>query len=279
MLGGVSIHVLVALDGSEHALSAARAAIGFAVRVPEVRLTAVHVVNVSAAQGRFLADLAGLMGREPLLVPANVEEAFRRRGQGLLDAFSARCGKAGVSCRTVLDQGSVLERLVHHGSAADLVVAGTRGETTEAYEGHPGTLERVIKRLPTPVLLVPSGPLVVKRLTLAYDGSAGAQAALRVCARVAGWFDAPVSVAWVAAEGARDPTPAAIEALLAEGLRAEVVQAVGEPGEALPVLHERCGGDVLVVAYRGRSGLAGWLLGRVTERLLDNPELALLVTR
>ena len=275
----MSIQVLVALDASEHALSAARAAIGFAVRVPDVRLTAVHVVNVTTAQGRLLGDLASLMGFEPMMVPAKVEHAFRERGQRLLDGFAARCEKAGVPCRTLLEQGSVLERLVFHGSAADLVVAGTRGETTETFEGHPGTLERVIKRLPTPVLLVPKGPLVVKRLTLAYDGSAGSQAALRVCARVAGWLEAQVTVAWVGASGADDPTDEALAGLRQDGLEATVVRGEGEPAEALPVLHARAGGDVLVVAYRGRSGLTGWLLGRVTERLLDHPELALLVTR
>lgn len=278
----MALQFLVALDGSRWSSAAGEVAIALAGRIPqEVQLTALHVITVTHLSGKILKDLAGMLGFEPVVVPASVEQVFRDRGQQLLDRFAEDCAAAGVPCRTVIEQGAVLERVLHHGAAADLVIAGTRGETEATYPGHGGTLERLVKRLPVSALLVPAGGLAISGITVGYDGSDGSQRALRVAGKIGGWTSAPVQVVRVM-DGRRRPGDPLVEAreLLAEqGVQAAVASPAGEPHEVLPAAMMDAGHDVLVVGFRGRSSLARLLLGRVTERLLEDPELGLLVAR
>jgi nucleotide-binding universal stress UspA family protein len=244
-------------------------------------ITALHVITVAPISGRLLQDMAGMLGFEPVVVPPAVEGVWRARGQELLDAFAADCAAAGVECRTVLETGSVLSRVLHHGQAADLVIAGSRGETEALYPGQGGTLERLVKRLSVSALQVPRQGLGFTGITLGYDGSEGARRALRVTARMGDWLKCPIQVVRVL-DGRRrdgDPLVEAINYLGEEGLTAAAVQLEGEAQEVLPVVAERAGHDLLVVGFRGRSSLTRLLLGRVTERLLDVRDLALLVAR
>ncbi len=278
----MALQILVALDGSQWSRAAGAAAITLAERAPEaVQITALHVLTVTHLRGELLKDLAGMLGFEPVIVPASVEGVFRDRGRRILDRFAADCAAAGLSCRGVIDQGAVLERVLHHGAAADLVIAGTRGETEAAYPGHGGTLERLVKRLPVSALLVPAGGLALRGITVGYDGSEGGQRALRVAAKLSGWTGAPVQVVYVL-DGRRrggDPLDEARDLLEDRGIQPKLLSAAGEPHELLPAAMLDAGHDVLVVGFRGRSSMARRLLGRVTERLLEDASLGLLVAR
>ena len=185
-----------------------------------------------------------------------------------------------MPCRCVLEQGAVLERLAHHSNACDLLIAGTRGETEALYPGHGGTLERLVKRLRVSALLVPRGGLALRGLALGYDGSEGSRVALRVAGHLASWLEVPVHVVFArerrrAAASVDD----ALEHLREAGVTVTHSELTGEPAEVLPAAMADAEIDTLVVGFRGRTGLADRFLGRVTERLLHDPELGLLIAR
>ncbi|MCB9758981.1 MAG: universal stress protein [Alphaproteobacteria bacterium] len=280
----MELTILVALDESPWAQAAVETALKLASCSPQtVRLVGVHVVNVTQLTGSLVKDLAGMLGWEPVVVPKKVEASYRARGERLLGAFAERCAAAGVEVRTVLETGAVVDRLAHHAGTADLIVVGGRGETELAYPGQGGgNLERLVRRAPTTVLITPRSPLSFSGITIGYDGSDGAQVALRVTRKLAVFIGCPVRVCYVAdgrrAEGF-DPTDAALAHLTEHGVEATVVRLNGVPHEALPVLTAEAGHDLLALGYRGRSLLGGFFLGRVTERLLGALDIGVIVAR
>ncbi len=164
--------ILVALDGSSWSDAVTRMAIELCRNAPRPpRLTAIHVVSVVRLSGRRLRDLAGFLGFEPVIVPEKVEAFYQKRGKDILGAFAQACDEAGVAHREILEQGNVVERLVHHGDQADLVLIGARGERELSWPGMGGiTVERVVKDLETRVMVVPQDQGPLTGILLSYDG-------------------------------------------------------------------------------------------------------------
>lgn len=80
-------------------------------------------------------------------------------------------------------------------------------------------------------------------------------------------------------EPGHDPSAEGVAALREEGLEAEALVVEGEPAEALPAVALEIGADVLALGYRGRGLLKELLLGRVTERVLAEVDMPLLIAR
>ncbi len=274
--------ILVALDGSPWSEAATRVAIDLcrAAATPP-RLTAVHVVSVVRLSGRRMRDLAGFLGFEPVIVPEKVEAFYRQRGQEILDRFSAACEAAKVPHKVLLEQGNVVDRLVHHGDQADLVLIGARGERELGWPGLGGnTVERVVRGLETRVLVVPrdQGPLT--GVVLGYDGSAGSSKALRATRHLLECVALPVHAVRIG------PVPdgtGPIEEVQRhfEGLPVEVSchHLDGEAREVLVAAAREFDCNVIALGYRGRSIIGDVFLGRVTEWLLRYVPVALLISR
>jgi len=274
--------ILLALDGSPWSDAATRLALQLASGAPEpTRLTAVHVVSVVRLSGRRLRDLAGFLGFEPVLVPEKVETYYQQRGQNMLDSFARACEQAGVAHRQILDQGNVVERIVHHGDQADMVILGARGERELGWPGHGGgTAERVVKALETRVIVTPREQEPLRGIVLGYDGSAGAAKALRATRHLLRCVQVPLHAVHVTASApARDPLDE-VKAHF-EGLEVELHlhRVAGEPREVLVALADQEDCNLIALGYRGRSIIGDVFLGRVTEWLLRYVHQALLVSR
>ena len=248
-----------------------------------VQIDALYVLSVSRRKGRFLEDLSGMMGFEPVLVPEQVEAWYREQGEKLLSSVVERAQDAGHLVKAVWDQGAVLERVLHHASGVDLVVAGVDDDGVVALSGQGEIMSaRFLKSVGTTVLLAPNQSVGFQGICLGYDGSDGAKCALRSTRRLARLLQCPVHVVF-AHDGRQpsdfDPTTGAVEVLQEAGIE---VTARCQNGEASEVLQAECQGqgfDLLAVGYRGRAGLNGRFLGRVTERLAEEMALGLLVSR
>jgi nucleotide-binding universal stress UspA family protein len=274
--------ILVALDGSPWSQAVTRMALGLCRSAESPpRLTAIHVVSVVRMSGQRLRDLAGFLGFEPVLVPEKVETFYRQRGQEILDAFGAACDEAGIPHRCILEQGNVVERLVHHGDQADLVIIGARGDRELAWPGMGGnTVERVVKGLETRALVVPKDQGALTGILLGYDGSAGASKALRATRHLLHFVKLPVHAVCVdSARKGGDPL-AEVQRHF-EGLEVELHlhRRSGEPHEALVAAASDLGCNLLAVGYRERSIIGDMFLGRVTEWLLRYVPVAILVSR
>jgi nucleotide-binding universal stress UspA family protein len=245
-----------------------------------VRLTALHVVSVTRIRGRWVQDLAGLLGFEPVVVPEAVEAHYMERGRRLLAEVEAKAAARGVAVSVVLEQGAVADRLVHHADKADLLVMGSRGETEEQFAGQGGgTAERVLRRVSTTTLVVPRGKSALRGVLLGFDGSDGANLALRATLHLAELCDVPVDVVHVAEQA---PTPDPLDEARADLAHARLrsVQRVGgEPREALPAEAVRLDCDTLALGFRGHSQIKDVMIGRTVEWLAGRVDLAILVSR
>jgi nucleotide-binding universal stress UspA family protein len=133
-----------------------------------------------------------------------------------------------------------------------------------------------------------SAPLVV-----GYDGTAGARAALAEAVRLAGPLDAELVCAFArhvgptgsevqdlaaaVAERGRAVLDEAMEAAEGVTARAELIE--GRPSDALTVLAEREGAQMIIVGSNGEAPLRGILLGSTPYRLLHQCPLPVLVVR
>jgi nucleotide-binding universal stress UspA family protein len=241
-----------------------------------VEIEALHVVGVTQVSGRWIEDMAGLLGFEPVVVPEQVEAFYRHRGQKLLDGVRARATAAAVPARFTLVTGNVADTICAHAASSDLVVIGL--ETEERFPGQGGAVtERVVRKAPVSTLVVPQGMARIRSLALGYDGSDGARRALRSTAHLAELLGADVHVICV---GVSPPDLAdAEEQLRSVGVRVAVHRVDGEPQEALPNEAAKNGCDVLALGYRGRSALKDIFLGRTTEWLVGQVDLGILVAR
>ena len=64
-----------------------------------------------------------------------------------------------------------------------------------------------------------------------------------------------------------------------EGIEVEARAFQGEAVEVLLSAAQQKGHDLLAVGYRGRSTLKGRVLGRVTDRLLEESSVGLMISR
>jgi nucleotide-binding universal stress UspA family protein len=133
-----------------------------------------------------------------------------------------------------------------------------------------------------------SAPLVV-----GYDGTAGARAALAEAVRIAGPLQAEVICAFARhvdprggevadlASAIHERGRAVLEEALrsAEGTTARAELVEGRPADALTVLAEREGAQMIVVGSNGEAPLRGILLGSTPYRLLHQCPVPVLVVR
>ena len=125
-----------------------------------VEIEALHVVGVTQVSGRWIEDMAGLLGFEPVVVPEQVEAFFRDRGKKLLDAVRGRATAANVPTRSTLVTGNVVDTICAHAASSDLVVMGLRGETEERFPGQGGSVtERVPPNVGMYIECLPGPPV------------------------------------------------------------------------------------------------------------------------
>lgn len=272
------MRVIVAIDASRCSQRAVDVAIDLAARRPGVELTAVHIVNVVASSGSFLADLPGRIGFEPAVVSAEVSQQHDEAGRALLAKAKAKGAEAGVEVRTVLDHGAVAERLGHHASHADLIVLGQSGETEERFPGQGGsTVNKVLVDVPSTALLVREEGAPVRRVLLGYDGSTAAAHTVGLVNRLGAESVDELHAVWV---NTGDVTTSPL-ADLPESLQAFhlVTRELDGPGvsEAVVSYAEAAKIDTIAIGFSGASPVRDFLFGRGYETLLRSHQFNLLI--
>ena len=100
--------------------------------------------------------------------------------------FLRHCRIAGVSGEIAVDEGHIARRICERSQWADLIVLRPNHAPPEAAAARFGCgLHTLIRRCPTPLLVVPGAFSALERPLLAYDGSPKAQEALFVAAHLA----------------------------------------------------------------------------------------------
>ena len=136
--------VLVAVDGSDPSLKAARMAADVALRFGS-RLTLVHVVPKLVLP----PDVYGL-------TIAEVEKEHRAYADRLLEKAIETLQEPGLEISTAVLYGSPAEAIAEEGAASDvgLIVVGSRGHGAVARMFLGSTSDRLVHISPKPVLVV-----------------------------------------------------------------------------------------------------------------------------
>ncbi len=138
---------------------------------------------------------------------------------------------------------------------------------------------------------------MIKRILVAYDGSASAQRAFSFALELAEQFHSELIVLAVA----RPPEPATMvettalldsatehferdfaslkEQARSKGMSIETFIAVGHPAEQIVHYAEQREADMIVMGHRGKSRIQQWLLGSVSKRVLSYAPCTVTIVR
>ncbi len=276
--------ILVTLDGSEHAQTAAQYALWIAERLQATAI-GLHVVDVVSIEGSgaFLHDVSGSLGFEPYLdFSSKMRDALQERGRVILEQFLASCNERGVRADTQLVSGIVANEICEQARTADLVVVGHRGVNERFSTGLlGGTTESVTRKCPKPVLVSPIELRPIRRPLLAYDGSQRAAAAMHEAAELVTALGLPLTVLHVGkGDTAADRVVDEARRYLAtHRVEAEYIE---RPGHANEVILETIAAgdhDLLVIGAYGHSRIIEMVLGSTTEYVLRNASVPVFLCR
>jgi nucleotide-binding universal stress UspA family protein len=278
-------HILVPLDGSSLAESSLPHALAIA-GVCGAQVTLMHVLDQASPQA-----------------PVDPGNWYFRKveGQAYLQGISSRLYDLGWQCSTVLDEGQAADCIIRyaHDNQISLIAMSSHGQSGLSGWNISSVVQKVLLRAATSVLIVPAyrsfqadlTGLYYQRVFAPLDCSRRAEVVLPLAAKLAGRQGVTLKlVHMVARPGMPSHLPLSkienelIEQvvrrnqreagrylenvcarLAGEDLAVETCVQVSEnPIEALHVLVEQEGADLVVLSAHGSSGCPRWPYGSVT---------------
>ncbi len=178
--------ILVALDTSSASLDALSAAAALAARIgAELEGLFVEDVNLLRLAGLpFAVELSLPSGAGRPMARVDMEAELRALAAQAREAMAKAAGPHRVTWSFRVVRGQVTVEVLEAAGGADLLVLG---RTARRIGPGPGTTARgAAARAPTSVLILAGGGRLVPRMHVAYDGSAAADRALGLAARLDG---------------------------------------------------------------------------------------------
>ncbi|MFY0992849.1 universal stress protein [Halomonas sp. C05BenzN] len=280
--------VMAAIDGSQFSEGVCDYA-AWASLALGAPLTFLHVNdNHLPPEERNLSGnlLAG--GRERLLKElAQLDEqrakVAQEQGRLMIKASIERAVEDGVRDPSGRQRnGTLVETLEELADEIRLLVVGKRGETAHQDSGHLGSnLERVVRTLHRPILMVPATYKRPEKVMLAFDGSKTTRKGVEMLAKSPLFEGIPVHVVIVGAETGdnRSQLEWALKALRDEGHEAEGAIRAGEVEATLHAYQEEHGIDLLVMGAYGHSHIRHLLVGSTTSEMLRKSHIPVLLLR
>ncbi|MDN3521759.1 universal stress protein, partial [Halomonas ramblicola] len=178
--------------------------------------------------------------------------------------------------------GTLVETLEELADEIRLLVVGKRGETAHQDSGHLGSnLERVVRTLHRPILMVPDAFKRPEKVMIAFDGSKTTRKGVEMLARSPLFDGVPVHVVIVGAETGdnRSQFDWALKTLRDAGHAAEGAIRAGEVEATLRAYQEEQGIDLLVMGAYGHSRIRHLLVGSTTTAMLRKAQGPVLLLR
>ncbi len=247
-------HLLVALDGSELAQTAAHYAYDLS-RAAQRDLVALAVLppGIISAFGEKLEDLA-YSTHSP-----ESEQLGRRALREWFDQTEGLCDQGGVCFTRTVDAGQPAERLIWAAMSAHLVVLGAQGahaaQSGAQAKGLGRTAYQVVRQCLKPMLLVRGEYRPIRRVVLGWDDHPQAAHAAEMIAELGRGQDWEVFVV----SGTLPTSPMAqscagiAASLAAAGIAAESVIGEGNAPQVLFDAAERYQPDLLVLGGHRRT--------------------------
>ena len=285
----LSGRVLAALDVSSFGTSVAEYAAWAATRLGAA-LELVHVLERSN-EASAAADLSGRLSvgaAESLLQDlADLDERRARvgmeRGRMALESAQAAALAAGARDVNIRQRhGALVDALLELEPEVRLYVLGRRGEHANRAKGHLGAnLERVVRAAHRPLLVVPDQFRRVRRVLIAFDGSATTLKGVEMVAQSPLFRRLEVQLTMV---GPNTPTnraglDKAVARLEEVGMAHEARLVDGDADQVLIREVKDREIDVLVMGAYGHSRIRHLLVGSTTTNLLRAAPCAVLLLR
>lgn len=280
--------VLAAIDGSQFSEGVCDYA-AWAATALGAPLCILHSIDNHAQIAE--PDLTGNLGlgtREHLLEQlTDVEEqrakAARKQGQMLLDVAKSRVIDAGVADPKCLQRnGTLLETLREQEPDVRLLVIGKQGDAASRTGGHLGAhLERVVREVHRPILMVPQQFSAPENVMMAFDGSNTARKGVEMLAKSPLFNALTCHVVIVGAETAehRCELNWALTTLREAGHSVEGAIRAGDVEETLRAYQQEYRIDMLVMGAYGHSRLRQLLVGSTTTQMLRKTHVPVLILR
>lgn len=281
--------VLACLDHSSYTTSVCDYACWAADRLT-AQLEFIHVLDrhPETAQKLDFTGNIGLGTQESLLDELAALDEKRgaitmERGRLLLEAAKSRAVADGNTTPQARQRhGELVETLAELEGDVRMFVLGKRGEAGDRSPQHLGTnLERVVRALHRPILVVPTEFATPKRIMIAFDGSMTTRKGIEMIASSPLFKDLDCHVVMVGSDTpvANGHLEWARETLVAGGVRATRFIIGGDPETALPEHARRNNIDVLVMGAYGHSRIRRLLVGSTTTEVIRTSLIPVLLLR
>lgn len=298
--------ILVPLDSSDLAEYALPPAIRLAEQGPGT-LTLLHVLE---HQTVIIPEGPDLMGHN-MYYPETSLSREETAGREYLAGLNFKVGQSEptFTWHTRLEEGDPASRIVDvaEEEAIDLIVMSTHGYSGVTRWVLGSVAEKVLRYAPCPVLIV-RDDIPMRHLLITLDGSKLAESGLPIGMSLAQAFAADVTLLRVDDDSDRVKAEDVVELNKQEhGLGERFRQGLyeqaghylenvahqhhrddvpihtavryGKPAQAILNFAEEHDVDLIVMSTHGRTGLARWRYGSITEKVLRSADCALLISR
>jgi nucleotide-binding universal stress UspA family protein len=297
--------ILVPLDGSSLAEQALPCAVTLARGLP-AELVLLRAIWIPP-------DIAEMLDESTPELNA-IADQLEAEANGYLGTLVEQLRKAGLSARSVVRRAPAAEAILDYTDQVhvDQIVMATHGYSGVKRWTHGSVAERVLQAVRAPLLLVRVGerdlvsdwqqPARCRRILVPLDGSPVAEQILPTVVRVAQALSGElilfqVSIAhvsgWMMGEwylpiqGALDTAEEDAQAYLSrvagrlkeQGLEVATATSVGSVADCIVEYAEVNHMDLIAMCTHGRTGLARWTLGSVTDRVLRAGSKPILLVR
>jgi nucleotide-binding universal stress UspA family protein len=278
-------HVMACIDASTYSTAVCDYGSWAASRL-DAPLTLIHAIHHRHAAGgaQDFSGVIGLGSRESLLETLaehdrQTAKLAMERGRILLEGARQRVSGRAAASRQV--HGPLVDRLLELEPSVRLVVMGRRGKNADVATDHLSTnVERVVRALHRPILVVPKTFRGPTSLMLAFDDSPSTRKAIEVLMRGPLFRGMQAHLVSVASPGSPLHTAHAWARTQLEAAGFTVTGGVvaGEPEAVLAAYQSDHQVDLTIMGAYGHSRIRRLLVGSTTTALLrrlDGPVLLL----
>jgi nucleotide-binding universal stress UspA family protein len=268
--------IVIAQDGSPAALAAAVIAIQIA-QSQDLSVHGLYIVDETLALDPYINYHRELESDRAPASRAELLTWFEKQGDAALQLLEARCRAAGVPVTAELLAGGVPEMVLRNSEQARLLAIGRRGHGHEGDPYHLGQSFRTIAHhTHLPLIIGGDKERTVRRLLLAYEGSAHTQPALNWASLLQRTLPAEVVVLAVQENG-RQPTREWLEEARAQLSDCRCLHRLGQPASEIVAVAEETQADLIVMGRYRHTALLEWLIGSTVDRVLRGTQLPVLM--
>ena len=274
--------VLVALDGSKAAQTAAMLAVQLA-KAEELQIHGIHVISESMILENDARDQSERKGKgsSAVLNEQNEQtEKYRQAGREILQWLVDLCQSQDVKCQTEVLFGDIAQLIINKAAGCQIAALGRQGECPKNSPDQCGeNFWQVTHHISVPLLVGVCNPRPVKRVLLSYNRRPGAQHALDWTVRLKRLLQIKVTVLAVLEEGQTEALVPGMRASLSRwGMEDyDLLVHQGSPAEVILRTIDESEADLLILGGHRHKSFVERMLGSPLDDVLRKAEVPLLV--